>query len=200
MQQITSSVSSNIKDSISNYICRGLQRIEEIGNLTPGFGEFYDRVFYHKLLEAELKLAGLKAGDRVIHIGCGPRPMTAFYLARRGLMVTGVERDSGALNRAVLAVEQAGLKDRIKLKQGNGLAGDFSSFKAIWLSLHVDGKDSIIERIIKTASRETTIIYRNPAGFLSFFYPGEKPENFSNIKEYRHTGKILGKKSVLLKV
>jgi len=200
MQQIASNLSNNIQDIISSRICRGLQRIEEIGNLAPGFGEVYDRVFYHRLLQAELELAGLKPGDRVLHIGCGPRPMTAFYLARRGLKVTGIERDSRALKKAVLAVEQAGLTDRIKLNQGNGMSGEFSHFKAIWLSLHVNEKTGIIKRIIKTVPRETTVIYRNPAGFLGLFYPGEKPENFSNIREHRYTRKILGKKSVLLKL
>jgi SAM-dependent methyltransferase len=77
-------------------------------------GDAYDLVFAAEVRRTEeqadfaMRALGLRPGQRVLDVGCGPG-RHCLALARRGLVVTGVDRDPGLLALARQRARAAGL-------------------------------------------------------------------------------------------
>ena len=69
------------------------------------------------VVDTALELLQLKAGDILYELGCGDgRVMVAAALATPGLKCVGVEYDLEFAERAKAAVADAGLRDRITVR------------------------------------------------------------------------------------
>jgi len=150
-------------------------------------------------MEAELSLTNLESGSKILHIGTGPRPMTAIFLAKKGFYVDGLEIDDQARLKSQELIENEGLASRINISSGNGENFDYTKYDAIWLSLHVEPKKHILNKILNEANKGTKIIYRNPASWLTKFYQPVCPKKLSG-GNCKTTGIIKSKKSCLIKV
>ncbi|MCC3144369.1 hypothetical protein LJ207_03425 [Halanaerobium sp. Z-7514] len=191
---------SNFKESFHNKACKALQKLEASFNKINYTGYLYDKFFYNRLIAAELELAELKRGSKILHIGSGPRPMTAVYLARQGYFVDGLEIDPEARQSSCSYLNELEVKDKIEILAGNGKEIDYSKYAAIWLSLHVKTKKELLQEISKKALSGTKIIYRNPASWLLAFYDEICPRSFTNINHCRETPLIKAKRSCVLEV
>ncbi len=175
-----------------------IKRLETVGSAWPFFAGTYYRLFYKKMLQSEIKASGIKPGMNVMHVGCGPLPMTAMGLAGFGARVTAVDQDSGTLGMAQKALEKSGARDRVSLAAGCGTTLDFTGYDAVWLSLHVRPMGLILKRAMEHISPGSRIVFRDPRDYLCSYYPGA--DNFSphcGFKSIR-VNQMLGKKSVIL--
>ncbi|MFN0133130.1 MAG: class I SAM-dependent methyltransferase [Phycisphaerales bacterium] len=84
---------------------------------------FPEKMFQAAPLEAEqaITLARVKPGDRVLDLPCGPG-RHAVELARRGMIVTGVDRTAAYLDRARAHAASAGVRTEF-------LQGDMRDFR-----------------------------------------------------------------------
>lgn len=147
-----------------------LQRLEYATAFRPRLRRLYGEWFYRRLVAREIDLAGIAPGSRVLHIGCGPAPHTACFLASAGMRVTAVDRDAEAIKTAARILERSGDTEKIELLHRNGIDIDLEGFQAVWLSLHIEPKEELIRKLYSRMSPGTVIIYRNPRGWLRLFY------------------------------
>jgi protein-L-isoaspartate O-methyltransferase len=97
-----------------------LNRIEHLGSRSHRRGKWYRDGFYHRLMEREVKLACLKPGARVLHIGCGHLPMTALHLAGMGFSVEAIDCDPAAVRSARQMVRRHSQDERITVSEADG--------------------------------------------------------------------------------
>ncbi len=164
---------------------RYVQAFERRAADSPFIGWIYSRLFYRGMIARECSLACLKPGDRVVQIGCGPFPMTAIELARRGCNVTAVDRDERALTRAKRVVRrmvaaggtEAEAASRIRFVCRDARAFDYGGFRAVIIALHVQPKDAVLARIAETSNTATRVVYRNPRSLLRAAYQTVRPSD-----------------------
>lgn len=174
-----------------------MKGFERTGARYTLFGELYNRLFYAPMLCSELNIADLKEGTKIIHIGCGPLPLTALYLGREGFHVVGVDKDQEALKRAREMVEQNSLEDRIELRAGDGMDLDYSSYEAVWISLHARPQDMIIEKALETLPEGGKIICRNSRSYLKPLYSAMKTRGLTRC-QFKRKRQLLGKETLLI--
>lgn len=200
-QARTSSCSPSNKFSlpVDRSLLKSVILLENLGVSMPRLGRAYSRLFYENMLEKEFGLSGIAPGMKVKHVGCGPFPMTAMFLARKGISVTAVDLDHGILGRAQKVINNNGLQNRIRLLESCGTQLDYSGYSAIWLSLHVSPMNKIVQRALKFMDQDARIIFRAPRGKLSMFYRELNPENLSGKTTWMQIRQPFGKKSIMLK-
>lgn len=185
-----------IKDSI--LLPQLMKGLEKMGAKWTPFGNIYHSLFYAPMLYGELKMAKLCQGTRIIHIGCGPLPLTALYLGRKGFSVVAMDNDLQALERAREVVQQNSLEDRIEIAAGDGVHVDYTPYGAVWISLHAWPQLEIIKRALETIEEGGTIICRNSRSYLKSLYSSITTQGLTpcHITKKRQ---LLGKETLLLK-
>ena len=81
------------------------------------------------------QLAGLRQGDRVLHVGCGIGGPARTLAVEYGCHVTGVDIGESYVDAGRMLTERVGLGDAVLLHVGNALDlsyGD-ASFDAVWM-------------------------------------------------------------------
>ena len=146
--------------------------LERRFSTTLGLFRWYGERFYRQVLEDELDLTRLAQGARVLHIGAGALPYTAWYLAERGYLVDAIDHDPQTPSCAQKLLAETGVADRVRVMAQDGLRVDATDYAAIWISLHVCHKEEILARLIRTAKPGCWIIYREPRNWLNLFYRG----------------------------
>jgi len=181
-----------------HYFLTFIKRLEALGSSRPFFAEAYYRLFYKNMLHNEILFSGIKPDMNVVHIGCGPLPMTAMGIAAFGARVTAVDHDPDILVKAHLALKRTGTLGKATLMAGCGTSLDFSGYDAVWLSLHVRPMEMILKRVMDQVRPGSRIVFRDPRGFLCRYYPGaDKISGDKRFKSIR-VKQVLGKKSVIL--
>lgn len=120
--------------------------------LEPGLDRFYDLAF-----ERLVRELGAFEGAEILDAGCG-ECAHALRLARRGLRVTGVDFSQRALRRARSRIAAAGMKDRVRLVQGDLRAlrlrdGAFRFVSSWGVLMHVPE----VERALAELARVTAV-------------------------------------------
>ncbi len=183
---------------IYDYFFKIVILLEDLCCRYIGFGKLYHRLFYQGMIEREVELAGLKPGERVLHIGGGCFPFTAIYLALKGYKVQVIDMEAKAVEKAKAVIEKWGLKDYIEVLEANGLDVSGEGFDVVWISLHVHPKEEIIKKLLSTLPSSGRIIYRNPRGVLRRFYPVVKPEQILKKGDYHLADQIIQKESIVI--
>lgn len=176
-----------------------VKNIENIGAASPMFARFYSRLFYRKMVSREIALSEITPGMRVLHVGCGPFPMTAMMLARFGARVTAADINPNALVPASRVLERNGLSSGIRLVSGCGCSLDYSGYQAVWISLHVQPMQKVIMRALDNTPQESVVVFRGPAGILTHFYDQTDELRIGKAVRRREVSQPFGKKSILLK-
>lgn len=162
--------------------------------------KWYGRLFYQRVVERELGLTRLEPGARVLHIGAGALPYTAYYLARRGYRIDAVDHDGQMLGRARQLLEATGLSSRVQLLEQDGLEVEASPYCAIWISLHLRCKEAVLERLARIAVPGTWIVFREPRSWLKLFYSSvERPFDLPGWRSAACAHR-LGKQSIAIRV
>ncbi len=175
-----------------------IKGLEYLGSRWILLGHFYGQLFYSKMIETEAKLAGLKPGMKVLHIGSGHLPLTAFCLGSWGYEVEALDNDLQAVSSGKNMIESSGLGSRIKIKQGDGTEVNCSDFDAVWISLHVFPKEEVLRRVISTLKEGGKVIYRNPRGLLKYLYPRMDSSEDMGRGSCQKMKQSMGKETVVL--
>lgn len=176
-------------------------RLEDVASRYPAFARLYGSLFYHRMIRIELEHASLRPGDRVLHVGCGPFPVTALALAARGFRVTALDRSTETikLNRARYGggtpKESGG--PGITFLQGEAGTFDYRGYRAILVALHVAPRRAMLRQIIATADPGTRILLRNPRGSLVGAYTRLRAEDCNAVQGV-HVRRLPGQKELLI--
>ncbi len=171
--------------------------IETVSTKAPVIGGCYSKLFYYSMIEKEIETAGLKSGMCIANIGCGPFPISAIQLAKKGYFVDCFDINKKAIRRAQVYVDKIGLRDKIKIFHAQNEKPFYNRYDAIFISLHIVGKIDLLKNILDNLDTGKIVVYRNPAGWLKRYYEVYYPE----VAELNHCVKIrqpLLKESVVL--
>lgn len=187
------------KLTINNLFLSLLKSIENLGSRYPYIGKVYGKLFYEKMLNKEIIKARLKPEMKILHIGCGPLPLTAIALAKKGFQVEAIDYDFSALISAQKLIEKYKLEDKVTFTKNNGLNLKSTNYDVFWISLHVYPKKELIDKLLGELSSNKTIIYRNPRGWLKRLYPYVKLEKSSSY-DFKFIKQFFAKESVIIKI
>ncbi|RQD72751.1 MAG: hypothetical protein D5R97_10465 [Candidatus Syntrophonatronum acetioxidans] len=175
-----------------------IKGLEYLGSKWIPLGRFYGQLFYSKMIAAEAKLAGLKPGMKILHIGSGHLPLTAFCLGAWGYEVEALDNDLKAVTSGKKMIENSGLSSNIIIKQGDGTEVNCSDYDAVWISLHVFPKEEVLNRVVSTLKEGGRVIYRNPGGLLKYLYPRMDSTRGAGRGSCRKVKQCMGKETVVL--
>ncbi len=179
---------------LKKYVDFGFILIEKaIVNLDKLHFFYYD--IYNEMIENEITLGDISKDKLVLHVGCGPIPVTSILLTKKtGVQVTGIDKDSHSVKKATLYVNTTGFSEKIQII--NADAKDFSigDFNVIIISQGVRPIKEILDHIAKTMKDDALVIFRtssSPSGDIS--------QNDFFIKNIFNINKIVAqKKNALL--
>ena len=173
-----------------------LRTIEKIIS-TNFFGRLYTK-FFEKMTLDEFEMVEIKKGNKVLHVGCGAVPNTLLILAgNMEAHFVGIDRDKKAVEKAREMVKKYGLEKKITIEKGDAMRYPLSDFDVIIISLGVEPREKVFERIRNEARDDAKIVARKPWDFMDKIY-GKKefiPNGFKIVKTFNRQDFI---KSMLL--
>lgn len=176
-----------------------LKGFEYLGSRWPALGRLYGRLFYGPMVRRELELAAVDGRHRILHLGCGPLPLTAMVLAEAGLRVDAVDRDPEAASSAARVIAGSGLDQRINVICADGCEVDYAGYDAVWVSFHVHPRRECLERILLTLNGGGRIIYRNPRGWRKGLYSHVEPTSLIGTDGACSTRQAFAKETVMMR-
>ncbi len=120
---------------------------------------------YRKTIAREIALGGITDSDRVLNIGCGALPFTAFYLQKlSGAAVTAIDNDFRAVEQAFSCFSRLDSVCRVEFKVMDGkTAVKYQDFDVVLEALQTDDKLKILQQLHKYKSnRDWEFIVREP--------------------------------------
>ncbi len=164
----------------------------------PLFAVYY-RMFYRGMLKRELKMARLQPGASVLHIGSGPCPYTAMYLARNGLQVDAVDSHPEATLKGEALVNHYRLSHKINMLCTDGASVNGKKYDAVWVSLNVHPRDRVLENAFYCLEDGGSLIYRELPGWFSPLYRNSSSKKWGEKHSKKTSSSLLGSTSVLVK-
>lgn len=174
---------------------RVLQIIESLDQYSTVFGDVYQRVAYKRVVQRELELLDPHADAEILHVGCGPLPMTAMVLAKEGYSVTAIDHDPAAVEAAQQAVDSRNLDKKVEVCHANGESIEPNKFDVVWLSFHVYPKAEIVQRLVTDLEADQSLVYRRPHGWSEHLYPTVSVPDHIHQDSVSHR---FGKESVIV--
>ena len=195
----TTRTPTGFTDQLYALIAANIKELEWLFSQNKKLFLLYGRLFYGKVLQKELAGKNLPRGARILHIGCGALPYTAYHLALQGYSIDAVDSDRYAIAQAQHLIHALGLESKIRLINQNGMHTSSKDYDAIWISLHVTDKTKVLNNAVKQARPGTWIIYREPRAWLSLIYTNINPDPALDALRQSSLNHCLGKKSVSIK-
>lgn len=168
-------------------------RLERLAQRSPLFRRVYTFLFYRRIIEIEITAAQLPAGAHVLHVGCGPFPVSALALADKGFAVTALDRDPETVRSAAQAFGGRG----ITFLCADAKEFDYSGFEAVFVALHVSPRQEILQAIVASADQGTRVLVRNARGALKKEYTSIRVEDCKQSLESL-THRLPGQKELLV--
>jgi len=121
--------------------------------------------FYNKYIGCEYKSEyetfGLSKGSKVLHIGCGPYPLTMVELATMlDIQIVGIDVNGKAVRQARDLINKRSLENKITIEQADGATYPVESFDVIIVSSCSSPKIKILHHLFATAKTNAIIIVR----------------------------------------
>jgi len=121
--------------------------------------------FYNKHIgieyKSEYETFGLSKNSKVLHIGCGPYPLTVIELATLlDVNVVGIDAKPKAVQEAREIITRRNMNARITIEQGDGTTYPAQNFDVIIVSSCSYPKVAILEHLFATAKKNAIIIVR----------------------------------------
>ncbi len=148
------------------------------------------------LAEEEGRYSEIAKDSKVLVIGSGPLPETAFALAQRfGCNVVCVDHSLTTVALSSFLVKRLGLANKIRIVFGDGTKFNCRGYTHIVVTSMSIPKKQILENVIKSAGKEAKIICRDADGIGGIIH---EPINKAFLKGYRLIAKVTLKDSLLV--
>jgi len=110
-------------------------------------------------------LVDLARVRRIAVVGCGPVPVTAFFLEEKSAAeeIVALDRNAQATDLARRLIRHLGTK-RIGVQVGDGGSVDYGRFDLVYVTNHVSPKLAVLERIADTAPAGVHVLVRQGFG------------------------------------
>lgn len=129
------------------------------------------RLYYKNIVKKEVKLAEIKACDKILCIGGGPIPCTAIEMANQTqAQVHVIDVDCNAVECARKLVQRLGLEDKIVVNLGKGEEVDLEPYNVFHVALQVFPKDKVLKHLWNNSKAGDRILVRMPKKELGSFY------------------------------
>jgi hypothetical protein len=103
----------------------------------------------------------LSSSKKILHIGCGYYPMTAFVISELdGLKVTTIDHNEKSIEVAKKVIKNKHMEDKVFAKVGNGINYPLKGFDTIIVSGCSFPKIKVVNYILKNADKNCRIIIR----------------------------------------
>lgn len=128
-------------------------------NLDKLYSLYFD--FYKEMIENEIILADISKNDKVLHIGCGPIPVTSILIAKKtGAQITAIDTNSRSVKQALRILSVLKISDKIQISHANALNFPLEPFDLIIVSQGIRPYNETLEYIAKSIKRETQVVFR----------------------------------------
>lgn len=115
------------------------------------------------------RLLALTADDVFLDVGCGDGRLLVAAVQRAGCRAVGIEYDPALAERARVRAREAGVEDRVEVREADALAVDFASLPAtaVFLYLKPEGLAAIqplLQPLYDRGARVATHMFRVRTG------------------------------------
>lgn len=125
--------------------------------------EFFLKLYpkgWKNLFRKEMEMAHISKNDRVLHIGCGPFPITAITIEKMtDASVVAIDNNHKAVELAKKYIKKRNIKN-IKIELGNGTNYPAKDFDIIIITNAVVPRKQVLDNIFKTSNSNCKIICR----------------------------------------
>lgn len=165
--------------SLHNVFIRFIEKVFERSKLLTSIYI----AFFTKMTLDEFSRVSIPEDGKVLVIGCGSIPHTVIILAReKQWRITGIDRDSEAIEKARALVERYGLKEKVTITEGDGLTFGLSGYDLIVVAHGVEPKGKVLERVVEDMDAKAVVLFRTTWDALDVVYGEEDvPEGVSVV-------------------
>ncbi len=137
---------------------------------------------------AEYAKLGISKENRILHIGCGPYPLTEISLAQQfGAKVVGIDKNPKTIKMAKDIIKDKSLESLVTIEHANGIDYPMNNFDMIIISSCAFPKPEILENILHNAKNNCIITIRELDIALANVYAIlSKHKNIDIIKKSHH--------------
>lgn len=119
--------------------------------------------YYQQVLDNEINLAAITAGDRVLNVGCGAIPFTAILTAKMtGARVWAIDCDEAAVKVARQCVASQQLDHLVTVMHLDGAGIIPFDFDVAIVALQAQPKKDILENLINRGGTQARLVFRRP--------------------------------------
>jgi len=111
-----------------------------------------------EVVEAMLKLANVKAGEKLYDLGCGDGRIVITAAKQYGLTGVGIDIDPDRVAEARENAKKAGVADRVKIEQGDVFKANFADADVVALYLRRDYNQKLRPRLLEQLKPGTRIV------------------------------------------
>ena len=129
------------------------------------------------VVETMLKLAELKAGEKLYDLGCGDGRFLITAVQKYGVKAVGVEINENLAKETMQKIHELKLEDTVRIIHGDAMNVDVSDADAIVLYLTTSGNEKLKSKFEKELKPGTRVISHD------FEFPGWKPFRTEKISE-----------------
>jgi len=134
--------------------------VDELSFMSKRIGRIYEKSI-SKEYENEIKEFNLKSSKNILHIGCGPYPISAISFSKiKNCKIVAIDKNENAVKKAKKIIDIKNLKERVSIKKGDGIDFSVDKFDTIIVSGCSIPKSKILKNIFENAKSNTRIIVR----------------------------------------
>lgn len=111
-----------------------------------------------EVVDAMLKLANVKAGEKIYDLGCGDGRIVITAAKQYGLTGVGIDIDPDRVAQARENAKKAGVADRVKIEQGDVFKAQFADADVVALYLRRDYNQKLRPRLLEQLRPGTRIV------------------------------------------
>ena len=132
------------------------------------------------LIEPLLDMAGVKAADHLVDLGCGDGRVLVEAVRTRGCRATGLELDASLIQLARKKIEAEGLADRIEIRAEDVNSGIPADASVVFLFLPVAKVGALLDRISRDVKPGTRVLFHEQDPINPGLKPDESRPIFSD--------------------